>query len=228
MGILELVAAFKPGGFFFSGKAVNFGTPYYSITIGMNILLTTLICARLYYLRKQVKNVLGAKNAEMYTSLAAIMIESAAPYTIMGIILLPFYTRGNSLAIAFGQVWSKLTVCLPSCCRGVRALIPCFCCAVHRTSDDHSPHCVGKGLVSRDRNTGKYQDLAYGHRGSFRENWGGWQVLLSLKCKGPGHDSRYTSKLPYNERVVDIAAHITIPCHSALHILGIMVDSDSE
>ncbi|THH32299.1 hypothetical protein EUX98_g1896 [Antrodiella citrinella] len=113
LGILELVSSFKPGGFFLSGKAENFGTPYYSITICMNILLTILICARLYYLSKQAKKMIGFHAAERYTSLAAIMIESAVPYTVMGIILLPFYARGNDIAIALGQVWSKLTCLAP-------------------------------------------------------------------------------------------------------------------
>jgi len=113
LGILELVSAFKPGGFFLSGQAVNFGTPYYSITIGMNILLTSLICVRLWYLGRQAKKAIGVHAAERYNNIAAIMVESAAPYTIMGIILLPFYARGNNIAIALGQVWSKLTCLAP-------------------------------------------------------------------------------------------------------------------
>lgn len=76
----------------------------------MNILITGLICLRLYQLGKQAKSAIGVKNAEPYTNLAAILVESAAPYTIVGIILLPFYARGNNIALSIGQVWSKLTV----------------------------------------------------------------------------------------------------------------------
>jgi len=113
LGILELVSAFKPGGFFFSGKAVNFGTPYYSITVSMNIIVTALICARLFYMSRQVREAIGVQNAKLYTSIAAILIESAAPYTAMGILFLPFYAKGNNVVVAMGQVWSKLTCIAP-------------------------------------------------------------------------------------------------------------------
>ena len=59
---------------------------------------------------QQVRDALGSDNAKLYTSVAAIMIESAAPYTAMGILFLPFYARGNNVVVAMGQVWSKLTV----------------------------------------------------------------------------------------------------------------------
>ncbi|KAH8078065.1 hypothetical protein BXZ70DRAFT_689954 [Cristinia sonorae] len=113
LGILELVSAFKPGGWFFSGKAVNFGTPYYSITVSMNVIITSLICGRLFYLSRQVRQALGKENAKLYTSIAAMLIESAAPYTAMGILFLPFYAKGNNVVVALGQVWSKLTCIAP-------------------------------------------------------------------------------------------------------------------
>ena len=69
----------------------------------MNILLSLLICARLYYLGTKAKRTLGIKAAEPYISLTAMTVESALPYTIMGIILLPFYTRGDDLAGCAGE-----------------------------------------------------------------------------------------------------------------------------
>ncbi|THH32296.1 hypothetical protein EUX98_g1893 [Antrodiella citrinella] len=113
LGILELVSAFRPGGFFFSGKAVNFGTPYYSISVSMNIIITLLICSRLFYMSREVRKAIGSQNAKLYTGVAAILIESAAPYTAMGILFLPFYARGDDVVVAMGQVWSKLTCIAP-------------------------------------------------------------------------------------------------------------------
>ncbi|KAI0077301.1 hypothetical protein K474DRAFT_1575568, partial [Panus rudis PR-1116 ss-1] len=113
LGILELVSAFKPGGFFFSGNAVNFGIPYYSIIIGMNLIITLLICARLFHLSRQVRSAMGDGNAKLYTSLAAIMVESAAPYTLMGLAFLPSYAIGNNSVVALGQVWAKFTCISP-------------------------------------------------------------------------------------------------------------------
>lgn len=131
LGILELVSAFKPGGFFFSGKAVNFGLPYYSITVSMNIIVTALICTRLFYMSKQVRAALGSQNAKLYTSVAAMLIESAAPYTAMGILFLPFYAKGNNVVVAMGQVWSKLTVSI-CFCDSEAAVDLRLCSALHR------------------------------------------------------------------------------------------------
>ena len=110
MGILELVAAFQPSAFFFAGKPLTFGTPYYALTIGMNVLLTLLVSSRLFYLARKVRKVMGLQDAEPYTNFATILIESAALYTIVGVILLPLYASGHDMAVCVGQVWSKMTV----------------------------------------------------------------------------------------------------------------------
>lgn len=110
MAIIELVLAGSPGGNFFHGKVINFGVPYYTITIGLNIIITSLICFRLLRLGKAVSKALGRESARMYTSVAAMLIESAAPYSLVGIMFLIPYALGSGTAIAFGQVWAKLTV----------------------------------------------------------------------------------------------------------------------
>lgn len=46
----------------------------------------------------------------MYTSVASMLIESALPYTAVGIMFLVPYALGSGTAIGFGQVWAKLTV----------------------------------------------------------------------------------------------------------------------
>ncbi|KAF8167189.1 hypothetical protein B0H34DRAFT_4215 [Crassisporium funariophilum] len=110
LAIIELVLAGKPGGDFFHGQTINFGTPYYTITICLNIIVTILICARLIKLGKAVSKALGKESARMYTSVASMLIESAAPYSLVGIMFLIPYAMGSGTAISFGQVWAKLTL----------------------------------------------------------------------------------------------------------------------
>ncbi|KAF7792947.1 hypothetical protein EIP86_004050 [Pleurotus ostreatoroseus] len=110
LSVLELVASFTPGGFFFGSKSINFGTPYYALSISLNVVVTTLICYRLLRMSSQIKQLLGKDNAEPYTNVAAVLIESAAPYTLAGIMVLIPYARGNLVSVALGQVWTKLTV----------------------------------------------------------------------------------------------------------------------
>jgi hypothetical protein len=47
----------------------------------------------------------------MYTSVASMLVESAAPYSVFGIMFLIPYAMGNPIAISFGQVWAKIAVC---------------------------------------------------------------------------------------------------------------------
>lgn len=113
LAIIELVIAGKPGGDFFGGRTINFGTPYYTITIGLNIFVTILISVRLLRLSKAISQVLGRDSSRMYTNVVAILAESAAPYSLVGIMFLIPYAMGNDTSIGFGQVWAKLTCLCP-------------------------------------------------------------------------------------------------------------------
>ncbi len=89
-----------------------FGTshPYPPFTIVLNIVITTLICLRLFYFSRRIKHILGPDGAKTYTGIAAILIESAAPYSLVGLMFLIPYARQSETAIGFGQVWAKMTV----------------------------------------------------------------------------------------------------------------------
>ncbi|KIP04042.1 hypothetical protein PHLGIDRAFT_76637 [Phlebiopsis gigantea 11061_1 CR5-6] len=113
LAILELVTSFTPGGFFFGTSSVNFGVPYYSMTIGLNVLVTSLICFQLLSLSHQVREVLGEQNARLYTGAIAILVESAAPYTLIGIVFLIPYARSSPVGAAVGQIWAKFTCLAP-------------------------------------------------------------------------------------------------------------------
>ncbi|KAH6896148.1 hypothetical protein BKA70DRAFT_1531879 [Coprinopsis sp. MPI-PUGE-AT-0042] len=114
LSICQLVTAAAPKtASLFGGKAVSFGVPYYSITIGLNVLVTLAIFYRLSRLSKTVTRALGSENAKTYTSVASMMVESAAPYAIFGIMFLIPYARQSDTALAFGQVWAKLTCICP-------------------------------------------------------------------------------------------------------------------
>lgn len=110
LSIIELVIAGKPGGNFFGGRTINFGTPYYAITISLNVIVTILISVRLLRLSRAISKVLGRDSSRMYTNVVAILAESAAPYSIVGLMFLIPYAMGSDISIGFGLVWAKLTV----------------------------------------------------------------------------------------------------------------------
>jgi hypothetical protein len=111
LAIIQLVVSGKPGGNFFEGKSIDFGTPYYTITIVLNVVVTILICTRLIRLYSSLSQI--AENSHLlkfFTRLTSVLIESAALYSLVGITFLILYASGSEISIAFGQVWAKLTV----------------------------------------------------------------------------------------------------------------------
>jgi hypothetical protein len=111
MSVLTVVESATPGAGLFKGRSLSFGVPYVSMTISLNIIVTLSICGRLLAMRKKVQSVLGLEHAKMYTSIAAMLVESAAPFTIIGIAYVITYARTSPTSIGFVQVWGKFFVC---------------------------------------------------------------------------------------------------------------------
>ena len=57
-----------------------------------------------------VRQTMGAEAAKLYTGVAAVLVESAAPYSLTGIAFLVPYARGSLYSVVFGQIWAKVTV----------------------------------------------------------------------------------------------------------------------
>lgn len=61
---------------FFPAHALGLGTTYWSLSISQNILVTTLICARLFHARHMIIGTLGSEHGRLYTRICAILVES--------------------------------------------------------------------------------------------------------------------------------------------------------
>lgn len=110
MGILTTVQSALPGAEFFSGKTVNYGVPWISLTVAVNVSLTILICVRILLVRRQMKHCLNGQEFKVYTGLMAILIESSLPFSILGIIFAVAYSRGWSLSLALANIWGVFVV----------------------------------------------------------------------------------------------------------------------
>ncbi|KAF8489954.1 hypothetical protein BU17DRAFT_53348 [Hysterangium stoloniferum] len=113
MAILEIITTAVPGGTFFSRKTIKFGLPYYTLSIALNIILTSCIVGRILFLYRRVHASLGYEAARVYTGVLSILIESAALYSIIGFMTIIPYGINAPTSIAFGQVWSKLAAISP-------------------------------------------------------------------------------------------------------------------
>lgn len=90
---------------------INVQLAYLCIAVGMNIIYTILVVGRLLYIRNQVKNALGKEHSEPYTSAAALVVESAALYSILGIIFIASFARHSDVSNLVFLSISHVQVC---------------------------------------------------------------------------------------------------------------------
>lgn len=142
---IALMVAIKNGGDFWGPKAVNFGISYWSLSIGLNILLTILIGGKLWSMRSKVHSAMGKQHAGPYTSLLSMLIESAALYSIWGMVFIIMYGRNSPAQNLFlpplGQVQVRHSLfdaraCTDNDLKG------------HRASADYFPPRAGQRLES--------------------------------------------------------------------------------
>ncbi|KLO18813.1 hypothetical protein SCHPADRAFT_866019 [Schizopora paradoxa] len=85
--------------------------PFFVLTITLNILLSLAITYRLLSVRRLVTTVVGAEHAKLYTSLSAVIIESAALTSVTGIIALACYIQNGVLQHFVLEVYDQI-ICL--------------------------------------------------------------------------------------------------------------------
>jgi len=128
--ILTLFQAERPGANLWTHTTVQFAVPYWSMTIAINATMTLAIAYRLLSMRRRVTSTLGAEHGGMYTSVAAMIVESAAIYSVTGLVFIICYARHSNvqnlvlpildqvvciapelilLRVALGRAWTKKT-----------------------------------------------------------------------------------------------------------------------
>lgn len=110
MSILTIFQATRPSANLWTHTTVQFTLPYFSLSISLNTLLTLLIVARLLYMSRRMGKTVGRQHAGTYTSVASMLIESAAPYTITGLIFIITYARNSNVQNLVLPVLSQIMV----------------------------------------------------------------------------------------------------------------------
>jgi hypothetical protein len=78
----------------YSLNAINFGLLYWSFSIALNIVVTSLIVSRLLYMRHRLLSAgssIAKSHAAVYTNISAMMVESAGLYSAAAIVFLVAY-----------------------------------------------------------------------------------------------------------------------------------------
>ncbi|KAJ7678483.1 hypothetical protein B0H17DRAFT_1235718 [Mycena rosella] len=113
MGITMTIQSGLPGGDIFHGTTVNFGIPWVVLTIVFNILVTAMIAIRLLSMHSRANLVLGIDPTKRYTGLLAILVESALPFTLLGIVYLATYAKQIPESLALAGIWGAFVSLSP-------------------------------------------------------------------------------------------------------------------
>ncbi|KAF9469643.1 hypothetical protein BDZ94DRAFT_16078 [Collybia nuda] len=97
MGTLWTLQSSQPGLSLYSKLPQAYGMAYYIISLSVNILLTILISTRLFMYRRTILASLPEEHAKHYVSLATIMVESAALYSVLALIFIITYAVNNPI-----------------------------------------------------------------------------------------------------------------------------------
>ncbi|PIL31172.1 hypothetical protein GSI_05869 [Ganoderma sinense ZZ0214-1] len=91
MGTFWIIKSVEPGNTLYSPLPQQLGIAYFSLSLGVNVILTTLIVARLLAFRRANIAFLPPEHAQQYLSTAAVVIESASLYSVFAIVFIVTY-----------------------------------------------------------------------------------------------------------------------------------------
>jgi hypothetical protein len=90
----------------------DFGTPYYSISISLNVLLTLMIVTRLVMYNRNVRNAMGApaKAGGVYRTAVTLLVESCALYAVSYILFIASWAIGSPVSNIFLPILAETQV----------------------------------------------------------------------------------------------------------------------
>ena len=111
MGVMLLVSEGWEWRRFSITTTIDFGLPYLSIAVSLNVLLTLMIVIRLFL---HSRNILAARGAQArigaYRAIITMLIESSALYAVNSLLLIGLWGAGNQTADTFLPILAETQV----------------------------------------------------------------------------------------------------------------------
>ncbi|KAF7290014.1 hypothetical protein HMN09_01306200 [Mycena chlorophos] len=105
LGILWLKEVSSPGSSPYDAMGTNWTIPYLTMSLALNIIVTLLIVGRLLVCRARINRALGRSHGAHYTSLAAMIVESAAMYSAFALLFLVPFSLATTTSTAISQMF---------------------------------------------------------------------------------------------------------------------------
>jgi hypothetical protein len=101
LGIFELYTSGVPTGDAFVGLSAHIGVTYASVSVGLNVIVTGMICGRIAYLGMAVHSSTNRKSMAKYTGTVPMIVESCLLYSISGLAFVISLGVGSQTSILF-------------------------------------------------------------------------------------------------------------------------------
>ncbi|KAF8806972.1 hypothetical protein BYT27DRAFT_7256979 [Phlegmacium glaucopus] len=106
MALIALTQSALPNSCFIAIETVDFIIPWMSLTTGLNAIVTLLISGRILYYTRLASFAKGSSGtSDPHTGIVAILVESALPLSILGILCAVYFGNQDVPGIAFVTVW---------------------------------------------------------------------------------------------------------------------------
>lgn len=115
MGMITLYLASQPNSNLWKGVAVNFGLPYFTISVGLNVLLTLMISVRLILHSRNIRGAMGSTSgvSSLYKAIVTMLIESSALYAVTSLLFIGTYASNNYASDIFLPILAEVQVGIP-------------------------------------------------------------------------------------------------------------------
>jgi len=114
MGIVMLVQqTWQANNGIWDTVVINFGLPYFSISISLNVLLTLMVVTRLFLHSKDIRATMGAPGgiSGLYKAIITMLVESSALYAVNSLLVIGLWVSGSDVAEIFFPVLAEVQVC---------------------------------------------------------------------------------------------------------------------
>ncbi|KAJ7574915.1 hypothetical protein C8J56DRAFT_1172590 [Mycena floridula] len=115
VAMVMLAQTAQPNNNFFRGKTVNYTVVWVALSVSLNILVTSAIVFRILRVRNMCKKQLSGNTSMLatYTGISAVLIESALPFSIIGIIAAVTYGKNLDYGPGFIFIWGSFSALSP-------------------------------------------------------------------------------------------------------------------
>ncbi|EJD50116.1 hypothetical protein AURDEDRAFT_112270 [Auricularia subglabra TFB-10046 SS5] len=100
MSMLTVYQIAQPNTPLFSSTTLPMILPYFSLSISLNLILTLMIVTKLLLARRSIHRAVGEEHGRAYVGVAAMVVESAALYSVSSIVFIATYAQNLSVVFS--------------------------------------------------------------------------------------------------------------------------------